>query len=145
MEPGQRSYLLPLLTLSVLYLFGMPLWALIAITIWYLSLLWLEDEGILDKYGISRMLGVVLMVRTKQGQGVLEKVSSTRKFWRGFGEFSIWLCLLIMIGVVALLFASAITTAMSPPEEYLPASDLLLIPGVTSFVPFWWPVLALIF
>ena len=30
-------------------------------------------------------------------------------------------------------------------EEYLPASDLLLIPGVTSFVPFWWPVLALIF
>ena len=145
MEPGQRSYLLPLLTLSVLYLFGMPLWALIAITIWYLSLLWLEDEGILDKYGISRMLGVVLMVRTKQGQGVLEKVSSTRKFWRGFGEFSIWLCLLIMIGVVALLFASAIDTAMSPPEEYLPASDLLLIPGVTSFVPFWWPVLALIF
>ena len=145
MEPGQRSYLLPLLTLSVLYLFGMPLWALIAITIWYLSLLWLEDEGILDKYGISRMLGVVLMVRTKQGQGVLEKVSSTRKFWRGFGEFSIWLCLLIMIGVVVLLFASAIETAMSPPEEYLPASDLLLIPGVTSFVPFWWPVLALIF
>jgi len=123
----------------------MPLWALIAITIWYLSLLWLEDEGILDKYGISRMLGVVLMVRTKQGQGVLEKVSSTRKFWRGFGEFSIWLCLLIMIGVVVLLFASAIETAMSPPEEYLPASDLLLIPGVTSFVPFWWPVLALIF
>jgi len=145
MEPGQRSYLMPLLTLSILYLFGMPLWALIAITIWYLSLLWLEDEGILDKYGISRMLGVVLMVRTKQGQGVLEKVSSTRKFWRGFGEFSIWLCLLIMIGVVALLFASAIDTAMSPPEEYLPASDLLLIPGVTSFVPFWWPVIALIF
>ena len=145
MEPGQRSYLLPLLTISVLYLFGMPLWALMAITMWYLSLLWLEDGGILDKYGISRMLGVVLMVRTKQGQGVLEKVSRNRTFWRGFGEFSIWLCLLIMVGVVLLLFASAIDTAMSPPEEYLPASDLLLIPGVTSFVPFWWPVLALIF
>ena len=110
MEPGQRSYLLPLLTLSVLYLFGMPLWALIAITIWYLSLLWLEDEGILDKYGISRMLGVVLMVRTKQGQGVLEKVSSTRKFWRGFGEFSIWLCLLIMIGVVVIMMVVIIVS-----------------------------------
>ena len=85
------------------------------------------------------------MVRTKQGQEILEKVSRPRAFWRGFGEFSIWLCLLIMIGVVSLLFLAAITTAMSPPEEYLPASDLLLIPGVTSFVPFWWPVLALIF
>ncbi len=145
MEPGQRSYLLPLLSLSVLYLLGMPIWALTAGTIWYLGLLWLEDVGTLDRYEVSRVLGVVLMVRTKQGQGVLEKVSSTRKFWRGFGEFSIWLCLLIMVGVVLLLFASAITTAMSPPEEYLPASDLLLIPGVTSFVPFWWPVLALIF
>ena len=145
MEPGQRSYLLPLLALSVLYLLGMPIWALTAGTIWYLGLLWLEDVGTLDRYEVSRVLGVVLMVRTKQGQGVLEKVSSTRNFWRGFGEFSIWLCLLIMVGVVLLLFASAITTAMSPPEEYLPASDLLLIPGVTSFVPFWWPVLALIF
>ena len=145
MEPGQRSYLLPLITLSILYLFGMPLWALTVVTVWYLALLWLEDVGKLDQYEISRVLGVVLMVRTKQGQGVLERVSRNRVFWRGFGEFSIWLCLLIMVGVVALLFASAITTAMSPPEEYLPASDLLLIPGVTSFVPFWWPVLALIF
>ncbi|MEE3232112.1 MAG: M50 family metallopeptidase, partial [Candidatus Thermoplasmatota archaeon] len=40
---------------------------------------------------------------------------------------------------------TAISTAMAPPEEYLPASDLLLIPGVNSFVPFWWPVLALVF
>jgi len=124
---------------------GMPLWALAAITVWYLILLWMEDQGILDQYGVSRMLGVVLMVRTKQGQEILERVSRNRAFWRGFGEFSIWLCLLIMIGVVSLLFLSAIATAMSPPEEYLPASDLLLIPGVTSFVPFWWPVLALIF
>ena len=64
MEPGQRSYLLPLITLSVLYLFGMPLWALTAVTVWYLALLWLEDEGVLDQYEVSRVLGVVLMVRT---------------------------------------------------------------------------------
>ena len=136
---------MPLLTLSLLYLFGMPLWAIVVVTVWYLTLLWLEDTGVLDQYEISRMLGVVLMVRTKQGQGVLERVSRNRAFWRGFGEFSIWLCLVIMVGVVALLLASAISTAISPPEDYLPASDLLLIPGVTSFVPFWWPVLALIF
>ena len=131
--------------MSLLYLFGTPLWALTVGAVWYLTLLWLEDGGILDQYEISRVLGVVLMVRTRQGQRVLEKVSSYRTFWRGFGEFSIWLCLLIMVGVVLLLFASAIATAMSPPEDYLPASDLLLIPGITSFVPFWWPVIALIF
>ena len=108
MEPGQRSYLLPLLTLSLLYLFGMPLWAIVVVTVWYLTLLWLEDTGVLDQYEISRMLGVVLMVRTKQGQSVLERVSRNRAFWRGFGEFSIWLCLVIMVGVVALLLLSLI-------------------------------------
>ena len=116
MEPGQRSYLLPLLTFSLLYLFGMPVWALTAIAIWYLALLWMEDRGTLDQYGITRMLGVVLMVRTKQGQGVLERVSRNRSFWRGYGEFSIWLCLLIMIGVVALLFACLLYTSDAADE-----------------------------
>jgi membrane-associated protease RseP (regulator of RpoE activity) len=79
------------------------------------------------------------------GQDVLEKISRNRRFWRGFGEFSIWLCLLAMLGVLTMIVNGAIETIKAPPEEYLPASDLLLIPGVNSFVPFWWPVLALIF
>ena len=44
-----------------------------------------------------------------------------------------------------MLVLGAIRTVLAPPEEYLPASDLLLIPGVTSFVPFLWPALALVF
>jgi len=147
MEEGgrRRSYWLPLLMLYLLYFIGMPLWGVVVTGLWYIGLLHLEDRGHLDRYGVSRMLGVVLMVRTMQGQRFLERISRSRGFWRAFGEFSIWLCLLAMLGVVALLVLSAISTAMAPPEEYLPASDLLLIPGVTSFVPFWWPVLALVF
>ena len=147
MEEGEsrRSYWLPLLMLYLLYFIGTPVWAVVITGLWYIGLLHLEEGGHLDRYGVSRMLGIVLMVRTTRGQRFLERISSTRAFWRAFGEFSIWLCLLAMLGVVTLLILSAISTAMAPPEEYLPASDLLLIPGVTSFVPFWWPVLALIF
>ena len=147
MEEGERrrSYWLPLLMLYLLYFIGMPLWGVVVAGLWYIGLLHLEGEGHLDRYGVSRMLGVVLMVRTMHGQRFLERISRSRGFWRAFGEFSIWLCLLVMLGVVALLVLGAISTVMAPPEEYLPASDLLLIPGVTSFVPFWWPVLALVF
>ncbi len=145
-EEGQsRSYLIPLLLLYLLYSLGTPLWGVGVAGLWYFGLLYLEDNGSLDKLGISRVLGIVLMIRTKHGQDVLEKISRNRRFWRGFGEMSIWLCLFVMLGVVALLVLTAISTAMAPPEEYLPASDLLLIPGVNSFVPFWWPVLALVF
>ena len=144
-EGGSRSYWIPLMMLYLLYVIGTPVWAVVVTGLWYIGLLHLEGGGHLDRYGVSRMLGIVLMVRTTHGQRFLERISSTRAFWRVFGEFSIWLCLLAMLGVVTLLVLSAISTAMAPPEEYLPASDLLLIPGVTSFVPFWWPVLALVF
>ena len=147
MEEGERrrSYWLPFLMLYLLYFIGAPLWVVAVTGLWYIGLLYLENEGHLDRYGVSKVLGVVLMVRTMHGQRFLDRISSSRRFWRAFGEFSIWLCMLAMLGVVALLLISAISTAMAPPEEYLPASDLLLIPGVTSFVPFWWPVLALVF
>ena len=144
MEEGERrrSYWLPFLMLYLLYFIGMPLWGVVVAGLWYIGLLHLEGEGHLDRYGVSRMLGVVLMVRTMHGQRLLERISKGRGFWRAFGEFSIWLCLLVMLGVVALLVLGAISTVMAPPEEYLPASDLLLIPGVTSFVPFWWPAVS---
>ena len=143
-ERRSRSYLFPLLLLYLLYYLGMPLWGVAVSGLWYIGLLYLEDNGSLDKLGVSRMLGIVLMIRTRHGQGLLEKISRNRRFWRAFGEMSIWLCLFVMLGVVALLVFTAISTVIAPPEEYLPASDLLLIPGVNSFVPFWWPVLALI-
>ncbi|HJM29780.1 MAG: site-2 protease family protein [Candidatus Thalassarchaeaceae archaeon] len=122
-----------------------PLWVVLLVSIWYLSLIWLEQNGTLDKWNATRALGIILMLRTNRGKGALENVSRPRRFWRWYGEFSIWLCLAVMIAVVALLFISAIVAAMEPSQqEVLPASDLLLIPGVTSFVPFWWPFLALI-
>ena len=40
---------------------------------------------------------------------------------------------------------AAIETARAPAEQQvLPATDILFIPGVTSFVPIFWPILALI-
>jgi Zn-dependent protease len=112
--------------------------------VWYSLLITLENNGTLDNWDATRVLGFILMIRTKKGRIFLEKISKYRKFWRGFGEFSIWLCFIVMLGVILLLILSAIASAFSPPEESIPAKDLLLIPGVTSFVPFWWPVIALI-
>ncbi len=140
----RRSFLLPLLILYLIWELGVPVWAIFLIAIWYAALVICEETGVLDRMDATRVLGAILMLRTKRGRGVLELVSRNSKFWRAYGELSIWLCFFVMFGVVLLLLLSAISTATNPPDEYLPASDLLLIPGVTSFVPFWWPALALI-
>ena len=144
-EQGEnRSILIPLFLLFLVYNLGAPIWLVALLAIWYSGLLYAESTGLLDKMDATRALGIILMIRTRRGMRLLESVSKPRRFWRGFGEVSIWLCFFVMFMVVLLLLLSAVAAAISPPEESIPASDLLLIPGVTSFVPLWWPALALI-
>ena len=143
-EGSVTNHLLPMISIYFFYLLGLPIWGAIIMIIWYSALITLENNGTLDNWDATRVLGFILMIRTKKGRVILERVSKYRKFWRGFGEFSIWLCFIVMFGVMFLLIFSAILSAFSPPEDPIPAKDLLLIPGVTSFVPFWWPVITLI-
>ena len=145
-EAGGKVPIYPILILSVLLIYGiLPLWAVIALSGWYLFVLYLEDYGFLDRWNFERVLGIVLMIRTSRGRGFLEYISKNRKFWRFFGEFSIWLCFLVMFTVVLLMTFAFLSSMNSPPQGSLPATDILFIPGVTSFVPFWWPALALVF
>ena len=144
-EQGEnRSILIPLFLLFLVYNLGAPIWLVALLAIWYSGLLYAESTGLLDKMDATRALGIILMIRTRRGMRLLESVSKPRRFWRGFERVSIWLCFFVMFMVVLLLLLSAVAAAISPPEESIPASDLLLIPGVTSFVPLWWPALALI-
>ncbi len=143
-EGSALNHLLPMIAIYFFYLLGLPIWGAVIMIIWYSTLVTLENNGTLDNWDATRVLGFILMIRTKKGRILLEKISKYRRFWRWFGEFSIWLCFIVMFGVILLLVLSAIASAFSPPEESIPAKDLLLIPGVTSFVPFWWPVIALI-
>jgi|TARA_B110000967_G_scaffold52832_1_gene54117 membrane-associated protease RseP (regulator of RpoE activity) len=143
-ERRGNSLLLPLIFLFILYQITNSPLIVIAIAIWYFGLIFLEENGILDKWDATRVLGIILMLRTKQGQKVLDLISSKRKFWRIYGEISIWVCLFVMAGVILLLVLSFGSSVANPPNDPIPPQDLLLIPGVTSFVPFWWPVLALI-
>ena len=122
-----------------------PIWVVGLIAGWYFALLHLEQNGTLDRWNATRVLGIILMLRTGRGKHALETLSKPRRFWRAYGEFSIWLCFIVMFGVILLIVLAAVSTAMAPDQQnVLPASDLLLIPGVTSFVPFWWPVIALV-
>ena len=103
-EQGEnRSILIPLLLLFLVYSLGAPVWLVALLAIWYSGLLYAESTGLLDKMDATRALGVILMIRTRRGMRLLESVSKPRKFWRAFGEVSIWLCFFVMFMVVLLL------------------------------------------
>ena len=118
-------------------------WAFGAIGLWVLILSQLERRGILDKWNATRVLGGLLMLRSNRGQDTIEKIAKPRKFWRIYGEFSLWTCSLVMVFIVLFLllsFGSALIYGV--PKSEAPASQLIPFPGVSPVIPFWWPAIA---
>ena len=87
MEP--RLGLNQILFLAILAWIAMrgfaPLWAVGIIAAWYFGLLYLEQNGTLDRWNATRVLGMILMVRTGRGKIALEKMARPRRFWRAYG------------------------------------------------------------
>ena len=81
-------------------------WAFGALCIWVLFLSQLERRGILDRWNATRVLGGLLMLRTTRGQDTIEKAATPRKFWRAYGEISLWTCALVMDFIVLFLLIS---------------------------------------
>jgi membrane-associated protease RseP (regulator of RpoE activity) len=119
---------------------------LILLLAWFFLLRYWEKSGKLDQWDASRVFfGMVLMVRTKKGQTTLENVSKPRKFWRIYGEASLWVCWISM-AVIALLLILAIYSAITiDTNQPAPSpSELVAIPGINPIIPLGWGVVAFV-
>ena len=116
------------------------------IFLWYFLLRYWENSGKLDEWNASRVFfGMVLMIRTPKGKKTLEKISKPRKFWRIYGEVSLWVCWGAMFIVAALILLAIISAIiMGNQAEARPASELLAIPGLSPIIPLGWGVLAFV-
>tara|TARA_B100000287_G_scaffold5072_1_gene4982 strand:- start:3829 stop:5331 length:1503 start_codon:yes stop_codon:yes gene_type:complete len=136
-----RDWLILLATgMSLLY--GSYFFAIILLNLFALNIL--EKKGVLDQWNATKVLGFILMIRTNKGQKILEKISQPRKFWRIFGEISLWICICALFLTTLLLIFSAIATFQTPELESIETTDVLLIPGVSSGIPLFWPLISLI-
>jgi membrane-associated protease RseP (regulator of RpoE activity) len=120
-------------------------WGFAVLGLWIILLGQLEHRGVLDRWGATRVLGAILMIRTRRGQRALERLARPRRMWRWFGELSLWTCGAAMFVIILLLVLSiASALIFGVPKSDIPPSQLILIPGVNPIIPFWWPVLAII-
>ncbi len=120
-------------------------WALVGIVVWYIILKQLEEKGVLDKWNASRVLWVILMVRTKRGHKTLELVSKPRRAWRIFGEIGLWTCRFVSTIVLVVFVLTFVMTILNPAElEPATASEIILIPGVSPTIPLVWGLIGLI-
>ena len=120
-------------------------WAFAALCIWVLLLGQLERRGVLDRWNATRVLGGLLMLRTTRGQNTIEKAATPRKFWRVYGEVSLWTCAIVMVFIVVFLLLSfSLALFMGVENTDAPASHLIPFPGVSPIIPFWWPAIAFV-
>jgi membrane-associated protease RseP (regulator of RpoE activity) len=106
---------------------------------------WLVQGGRLQKWNLSLMLGIVLMVRTQRGKGVLDWIARPRRFWNLFADLGTVLTLAGMV-LMTIVFGWSVWFSLQPNSGVQPlgASEILVIPGVNPFVPLWYGLIALI-
>jgi len=122
-------------------------WTLLFVLLfgWYILIRTWERNGTLDRWNATRALGIVLMVRTQRGQRLLDRLAKPRKFWRAYGEVSLWVCSLAMLAVALVVVLAFITSLVNPPTATPPsASELVAVPGLNPVIPLGWGAMAFV-
>ncbi len=110
-----------------------------------LFLLWLAKTGRMQKWNLSLLLGLILMIRTKKGRKTLDVLARPKRFWNILGDFGTVLSLVGMVAMTAVMvFGLLVTFQRGADIEPLRGNEILIIPGVTPFLPLWYGIAALI-
>ena len=107
--------------------------------LYWLIVILLDRKGILERYNISTA-GPVLMIRTKRGERLLERLSRgtlKERFWRVYATIGTGLVLVAMIFMFILVIYGAYSTFLLQPEPTTinEPRNWLLIPGLNEFIP----------
>ena len=107
------------------------------IFLYFIIVIFLHKKGILEKLNIS-LYGPALLLRTTKGRNFLKKLASKERFWRGFGNFGIALCFILMILMVLVLIWQAWTVLGFTPAQKaaIPGPEIaLVLPGINPILP----------
>ena len=116
--------------------------ALAIIAIWTVAVYYLHKKGILARANMSPF-GPFIMWKTVRGREFLDRLSRPKRFWRIYGDISIALCIMAMVGLMGMLIWTA-TLVPSISRENAPTPDLLLgIPGINRVIPLGYGILGL--
>lgn len=127
-------------------------WMLIAaalIGLYSILLLPLRDSEAWRKRGVTvgGLSGIPLLIflRTTKGLKLLDTLSRPKRFWRVVVSIGIPLVVLSMIYFLILVLLMTYLMILSPPEpsSYNAPRNILLIPGLNEYIPFFWGWIAL--
>ncbi len=117
---------------------------LVVLAVYFLAvfLLFSFKKDAMEERGIS-LWGPALMIRTRRGRRLLDRLASKRRFWGFYGDFSVALVMVSMALMFFFLLWTASFVYTMPRKEAPPISMYVGIPGVNPVIPLWEGILGL--
>ena len=123
---------------------------ILAFLAYWMAVIYLKRKGVLEKYNISTF-GPILMIETTRGLDLIDKLSYPKRLWRLFGNAGILFSAIGMVFIAALILFSEYSLiktffegSVIQPGQQNELQNILLIPGINDYIPFFWGVIALI-
>ncbi|MDD1771476.1 MAG: site-2 protease family protein [Methanomassiliicoccales archaeon] len=102
-----------------------------------------DRKGWIKKYGM-KAYGPFLMWSTQRGKKFIDKLSKPRRFWLVYAAVAKWVCIIVMILMMALLIWEATLVDQISAED-APGLDMVLgIPGINPIIPLWYGIVGLL-
>ncbi|HEY3422161.1 MAG TPA: peptidase M50, partial [Methanocellaceae archaeon] len=122
--------------------------ALVAFALWWFIVADLNKSGVLAKYNITAY-GPLIMVRTFKGQKLLDWIAKPKLLWKvvmvlGIPMVVISMILMLVVVVGLDLWMLLRIQDIPAPGPANSPQNILAIPGVNQFIPFWWGWIALV-
>ena len=117
---------------------------LIVLTIFYVPFyIWVWRSPKAAKYGLAKY-GPCVMIRTKFGTNLMERLSRNKRFWKYFGTFSLIVSVFLMAFIIFIIAVGVSNLATSLSAPGIGVEYALAIPGINPLLPFWYGVFGLI-
>ncbi len=116
--------------------------ALIAILAWFVILFAGHKLKFWEKIH-SQVYGPFLMMKTRRGRELIDRLSKRQRFWTAFGRISIGVTIGSMVALTLMLIWEAFLV-LNLPAAAAPAPELLIgLPGINPVIPIWYGILGI--
>jgi membrane-associated protease RseP (regulator of RpoE activity) len=110
------------------------MWLLAGVVLYWVVATALRSRGVLpDSVNVQ---GPLLILHTKRGRQLLQRLSEPRRFWRAWSNAGLAIAVVVMVATFVLLPLQAYVALTQPVQDQVTEpQNALIIPGVNDFIP----------
>ncbi|MCL1979288.1 MAG: site-2 protease family protein [Methanomassiliicoccaceae archaeon] len=117
---------------------------LLILTIFYVPFyIWVWRSPKAAQHGLVKY-GPCVMIKTRFGTGMMDRLSRFRRFWKFFGTLSLIISVFLMGFIILILAVGIMNLASNLASPGIGIEYALAIPGINPLLPFWYGVFGLI-